>query len=177
MTNTIIIIVGLSLLALIVLAGLFFGCSRQPSRHDIERVASMTIAMDDQSVAQRVLDHIANGTTDVGREVWHEPVGVVGQIVDVISAIGEHSLVTVDVANAGCGSDNPFQSFGGVQARNAGHGSSLAMRMDLCCPAAQKRSGGATFFYTPNGRRFPNAHLAWKCPKMCEGRFPTEVSK
>ena len=30
--------------------------------------------MDDQSVAQRVLDHIANGTTDVGEEVWREPV-------------------------------------------------------------------------------------------------------
>ncbi len=30
--------------------------------------------MDDQSVAQRVLDHIANGTTDVGDEVWREPV-------------------------------------------------------------------------------------------------------
>src|SRR5258708_1966649 len=34
----------------------------------------MKAAMDDQSVAQRVLDHIANGTTDVGREVWREPV-------------------------------------------------------------------------------------------------------
>lgn len=30
--------------------------------------------MDDQSVAQRVLDHIAHGTTDVGREIWREPV-------------------------------------------------------------------------------------------------------
>ena len=30
--------------------------------------------MDDQSVAQRVLDHIANGTTDIGQEVWREPV-------------------------------------------------------------------------------------------------------
>src|SRR4051812_15160473 len=29
---------------------------------------------DDQSVAQRVLDHIANGTTDVGDAVWREPV-------------------------------------------------------------------------------------------------------
>lgn len=34
----------------------------------------MTTAMDDQSVAQRVLDHIAHGTTDVGQEVWREPV-------------------------------------------------------------------------------------------------------
>jgi phenylpropionate dioxygenase-like ring-hydroxylating dioxygenase large terminal subunit len=34
----------------------------------------MKAAMDDQSVAQRVLDHIANGTTDVGSEVWREPV-------------------------------------------------------------------------------------------------------
>lgn len=34
----------------------------------------MNPAMDDQSVAQRVLDHIANGTTDLGDEVWREPV-------------------------------------------------------------------------------------------------------
>jgi phenylpropionate dioxygenase-like ring-hydroxylating dioxygenase large terminal subunit len=34
----------------------------------------MKAAMDDRSVAQRVLDHIANGTTDVGEEVWREPV-------------------------------------------------------------------------------------------------------
>jgi phenylpropionate dioxygenase-like ring-hydroxylating dioxygenase large terminal subunit len=34
----------------------------------------MKAAMDDQSVAQRVLDHIANGTTDVGDEIWREPV-------------------------------------------------------------------------------------------------------
>lgn len=34
----------------------------------------MTTAMDDQSVAQRVLDHIANGTTDLGNDVWREPV-------------------------------------------------------------------------------------------------------
>jgi phenylpropionate dioxygenase-like ring-hydroxylating dioxygenase large terminal subunit len=34
----------------------------------------MTTRMDDQSVAQRVLDHIANGTTDMGDEVWCEPV-------------------------------------------------------------------------------------------------------
>src|SRR5260370_15218391 len=34
----------------------------------------MTAGMDDQSVAQRVLDHIANGTTDLGRDVWREPV-------------------------------------------------------------------------------------------------------
>jgi phenylpropionate dioxygenase-like ring-hydroxylating dioxygenase large terminal subunit len=34
----------------------------------------MAPAMDDQSVAQRILDHIAHGTTDVGQEVWREPV-------------------------------------------------------------------------------------------------------
>lgn len=34
----------------------------------------MTTAMDDQSVAQRVLDHIANSTTDLGQQVWREPV-------------------------------------------------------------------------------------------------------
>jgi phenylpropionate dioxygenase-like ring-hydroxylating dioxygenase large terminal subunit len=33
----------------------------------------MTV-MDDQAVAERVLAHIANGTTDVGAEVWREPV-------------------------------------------------------------------------------------------------------
>lgn len=34
----------------------------------------MNRAMDDRSVAQRVLDHIANGTTDLGDAVWREPV-------------------------------------------------------------------------------------------------------
>ncbi len=34
----------------------------------------MKTMMDDQSVAQRVLDHIANRTTDVGQSVWREPV-------------------------------------------------------------------------------------------------------
>ena len=34
----------------------------------------MQTAMDDQSVAQRILEHIANGTTDTGRTVWREPV-------------------------------------------------------------------------------------------------------
>jgi hypothetical protein len=31
-------------------------------------------AMSDQAVAQRVLDHIANGTTDEGATIWREPV-------------------------------------------------------------------------------------------------------
>ena len=34
----------------------------------------MTILMDDQSVAQRILDHIEHGTTDLGQSVWREPV-------------------------------------------------------------------------------------------------------
>jgi phenylpropionate dioxygenase-like ring-hydroxylating dioxygenase large terminal subunit len=34
----------------------------------------MNPAMTDQAVAQRVLDHIANGTTDEGATVWREPV-------------------------------------------------------------------------------------------------------
>ena len=34
----------------------------------------MKNGMNDQAVAQRVLDHIANGTTDVGDVVWREPV-------------------------------------------------------------------------------------------------------
>src|SRR5580765_73997 len=34
----------------------------------------MKAGMDDQAVAQRVLDHIANGTTDLGDAVWREPV-------------------------------------------------------------------------------------------------------
>jgi phenylpropionate dioxygenase-like ring-hydroxylating dioxygenase large terminal subunit len=34
----------------------------------------MKTGMDDQAVAQRVLDHIANKTTDLGESVWCEPV-------------------------------------------------------------------------------------------------------
>src|SRR5713226_10760777 len=59
-------------------AGCGFFC--QPDRRAYARtngrqgMAGMKAAMDDQSVAQRVLDHIANGTTDIGQEVWREPV-------------------------------------------------------------------------------------------------------
>lgn len=34
----------------------------------------MTILMDDQSVAQRILDHIEHRTTDLGQSIWREPV-------------------------------------------------------------------------------------------------------
>ena len=34
----------------------------------------MNLPMPDTDVAQRVFDHIVNGTTDMGAEVWHEPV-------------------------------------------------------------------------------------------------------
>jgi phenylpropionate dioxygenase-like ring-hydroxylating dioxygenase large terminal subunit len=34
----------------------------------------MAILMDDQSVAQRILDHIEHGTTDLGLSIWREPV-------------------------------------------------------------------------------------------------------
>jgi phenylpropionate dioxygenase-like ring-hydroxylating dioxygenase large terminal subunit len=34
----------------------------------------MAILMDDQAVAQRILDHMANKTTDLAPEVWREPV-------------------------------------------------------------------------------------------------------
>jgi phenylpropionate dioxygenase-like ring-hydroxylating dioxygenase large terminal subunit len=34
----------------------------------------MKTGMDDQAVAQRILDHIANKTTDLGESVWREPV-------------------------------------------------------------------------------------------------------
>ncbi|MBV9332075.1 MAG: aromatic ring-hydroxylating dioxygenase subunit alpha, partial [Alphaproteobacteria bacterium] len=34
----------------------------------------MAALMDDQKVAERILDHIARQTTDLGREIWREPV-------------------------------------------------------------------------------------------------------
>jgi hypothetical protein len=34
----------------------------------------MAILMDDQCVAQRILDHIEQGTTDLGQSIWREPV-------------------------------------------------------------------------------------------------------
>jgi phenylpropionate dioxygenase-like ring-hydroxylating dioxygenase large terminal subunit len=37
-------------------------------------MTSRTLPMRDPDVAQRVLDHIARGTTDMGEEVWREPV-------------------------------------------------------------------------------------------------------
>src|SRR5271156_1980101 len=71
---------------------------------------------------------------------------VLGQIVDVIPAIGEHSRVAVDVANAGCGGNNAFQSLGCLQARYARHLRLLGLLADP----------KATFFYTPDEPRFPD---------------------
>jgi hypothetical protein len=34
----------------------------------------MAILMDDQCVAQRILDHIEHGATDLGQTIWREPV-------------------------------------------------------------------------------------------------------
>ncbi len=34
----------------------------------------MGVFLDDVAVAERVLEHIRKGTTDVGEEVWREPV-------------------------------------------------------------------------------------------------------
>src|SRR5216683_5684480 len=59
-------------------AGCGFFC--QPDRRAYawqnggQGMAGMKAAMDDQSVAQRVLDHIANGTTDLGQQIWREPI-------------------------------------------------------------------------------------------------------
>lgn len=49
----------------------------------------MKPAMDDQSVAQRVLDHIANGTTDLGEQVWREPVANYRSPVRLEAEIGQ----------------------------------------------------------------------------------------
>src|SRR5512141_2960777 len=42
---------------------------RRESEEDV-----MTILMDDQCVAQRIIDHIEHGTTDLGQSTWREPV-------------------------------------------------------------------------------------------------------
>lgn len=42
---------------------------------DVEEGSIVMARTDDQSVAQRVLDHIEKGSTDTGAEVWREPVG------------------------------------------------------------------------------------------------------
>ena len=34
----------------------------------------MSLLMDDQTVAEKILEHIANKTTDAADEVWREPV-------------------------------------------------------------------------------------------------------
>jgi phenylpropionate dioxygenase-like ring-hydroxylating dioxygenase large terminal subunit len=49
----------------------------------------MKPAMDDQSVAQRALDHIANGTTDLGEQVWREPVANYRSPVRLEAEIGQ----------------------------------------------------------------------------------------
>ena len=52
-------------------------------------------------------------------------VGVVGQFVNVDAAVGEDALISVDVADAGIGSDDSFQALGGVRGGQAGHIPSL----------------------------------------------------
>src|SRR5262245_63741924 len=41
---------------------------------NVEEGSIVVARTDDQSVAQRVLDHIEKGTTDAGADVWREPV-------------------------------------------------------------------------------------------------------
>ncbi len=52
-------------------------------------------------------------------------VGVVGKFVNVDAAVGEDALISVDVADAGIGSDYSFQALGGVGGGQAGHVPSL----------------------------------------------------
>src|ERR1700678_1252763 len=78
---------------------------------------------------------------------------VVGQIVDVISAVGKHPLLAVDVTDARGGGDNAFQSFGGVQAGNARHGSSLTIRM-LYVRSVRKNAAEQPSFIRQSGRSF-----------------------
>jgi hypothetical protein len=49
-------------------------------------------------------------------------IGVVGQFMNVNSAIGKDATVTIDVANVGVGGNNTFQTFGGRGAGHARHG-------------------------------------------------------
>jgi hypothetical protein len=51
---------------------------------------------------------------------------MVGEIVDVVSAIGEHSPVAIDVTDAGGSCNYAFQSLRGGRGGDAGHDSSLA---------------------------------------------------
>ena len=78
--------------------------------------------------------------------------GVVGQVVDVVSTVGEDAPLTVDETNAGCGGDYAFQSFRSMNAGDAGHGSSFGWRIWLRVQKVWR----ATLFYTPNRREFPN---------------------
>ena len=58
-------------------------------------------------------------------------IGIVGKFVDVDAAVSEDPLVSVDIANAGIGSDYSFQALGGVRGGQAGHVPSLEI-LKLC---------------------------------------------
>jgi hypothetical protein len=60
---------------------------------------------------------------------------MIRKVVNVIPAIGENSLIAIDVANAGGSCDYPFQSFGAVGSGDTGHVSSLAGFMSAGCLA------------------------------------------
>src|SRR6266576_1877255 len=59
-------------------------------------------------------------------------IGIVRQFVNIDTTIGQNSLVSIDVADAGSGSDYSLQpSFGGVGGGHAGHSTSRAPELEL----------------------------------------------
>jgi hypothetical protein len=57
---------------------------------------------------------------------------MVCEIVDVVSAIGEDSPLSVNEADAGCGRDHTLETFGSVQAGESRHGALEWMNVGAC---------------------------------------------
>src|SRR5207249_12293273 len=81
---------------------------------------------------------------------------IVRKFVDIDTTIGQNSLVSIDVADAGSGCYYSLQpSLGGMGGRQAGHWT-LELLNQSCCRTGRKKTtrAAATNFYTPKSLSF-----------------------
>src|SRR5256885_6659630 len=72
---------------------------------------------------------------------------VIGQFVNVDTAVGEDALITVDVTDPRIRGNNSFESFSGLCGSHAGH-SPFNIVNDSLPDHAKRGAGSATFSYT-----------------------------
>ncbi len=77
---------------------------------------------------------LAEGSLPIPQQVaGFFEIGVVSEFVNVDAAVGQDALIPVDVADAGGGGDNSFQTLGGLGGGQAGHVPSLKISQQSGC--------------------------------------------